>query len=102
MTKAHDPIADLIIDGLGGTGPVADLCRCSFAAVSQWRINGIPRSRIQFLRLARQKFKWSQIPDDYPTREVKVDIADRMQSSDDAQPPVGGTVRKTKESKRKL
>ncbi|MFL9904712.1 hypothetical protein PQR71_42405 [Paraburkholderia fungorum] len=96
MTKAHDPIADLIIDGLGGTGLVADLCQCSFAAVSQWRTNGIPRPRMQFLRLVRPKFDWSQIPDDYPPRETKADIADRIKASDDAQPPVGGSSRKSK------
>ena len=102
MTKAHDPIADLIIDGLGGTGPVAELCQCSFAAVSQWRTNGIPRPRIQFLRIARPKFDWSQVPDDYPPRETKPDIVEAIKASDDTQPPVGGTVRKTKEARMTL
>ena len=90
MKKAHDPIAIKIIDGLGGNGPVAELCQCSQAAVSQWRTNGIPRSRMQFLRVVRPKFDWSQVPEDYPPRETKLDIAERIKSSDDAQPPVGG------------
>ncbi|WP_414451276.1 hypothetical protein AB4851_20685 [Burkholderia sp. 22PA0099] len=45
--------ASYIIDRLGGTGAVADLCEIDAAAVSQWRRNGIPKPRIQFLRLAR-------------------------------------------------
>jgi hypothetical protein len=42
-----------IIDALGGTAKVAALCEVSPAAVSQWRENGIPKSRLMFLRLAR-------------------------------------------------
>lgn len=41
-----------VIDALGGTGEVAKLCEVSDAAVSQWRHDGIPRARLQFLRLA--------------------------------------------------
>jgi hypothetical protein len=103
MTKALDPIANKIIDGLGGNGPVAELCQCSQAAVSQWRTNGIPRSRMQFLRVVRPKFDWSQIPDDYPPRETKLDIAERIRASDDMQPPVGerGSARKPKKARDK-
>lgn len=42
-----------IIDELGGTAKVADLCEVSMAAVSQWRMDGIPKPRLMFLRLAR-------------------------------------------------
>jgi hypothetical protein len=42
-----------IIDALGGTGEVAKLCEVTDAAVSQWRRDGIPKARLQFLRLAR-------------------------------------------------
>lgn len=42
-----------IIDELGGTAKVAALCEVSMAAVSQWRDDGIPKSRLMFLRLAR-------------------------------------------------
>ncbi|WP_155633558.1 hypothetical protein [Burkholderia cepacia] len=89
MTKAHDPIADLIIDGLGGTNVVAELCDCSASAVSQWRHDGVPKPRISFLRLARPDFDWVQVPSDYPRRAPAAEIAERMQSSDDVQPPVG-------------
>ncbi|MRV72536.1 hypothetical protein GJ700_12530 [Duganella sp. FT92W] len=51
MDKDRTP--DEIIDALGGTSEVARLCQVSNAAVSQWRENGIPNSRIMFLRLAR-------------------------------------------------
>lgn len=42
-----------IIDDLGGTAEVARLCNTSMAAVSQWKKNGIPEYRLDFLRLAR-------------------------------------------------
>ena len=42
-----------IIDQLGGTAKVAELCEVSPPAVSQWREQGIPNSRLMFLRLAR-------------------------------------------------
>ena len=89
MTKAHDPIADLIIDGLGGTNVVADLCDIRASAVSQWRHDGVPKARVSFLRLARPDFDWSQVPSDYPRRESAAEISERMQSSDDVQPPSG-------------
>jgi hypothetical protein len=100
MTKPHDPIADLIIDGLGGTSAVAELCQCSAAAVSQWRIEGIPRSRMQFLRVIRPKFDWAQVPDDYPPREPKPDIVEAIKASDDVQPPVGGSNKGIKRSRK--
>lgn len=61
----RDLIACLIIDGLDGTGAVASLCECDPGAVSQWRKKGIPKARMLFLRAARPKFDWSQIPDGY-------------------------------------
>lgn len=42
-----------IIDLLGGTKRVAELCEVSMQAVSQWRTTGIPKARLQFLMLAR-------------------------------------------------
>jgi hypothetical protein len=61
----RDPIACLIIDGLDGTVAVAALCEVDPGAVSQWRWNGIPKSRMKFLRLARPSFDWSKVPADY-------------------------------------
>jgi hypothetical protein len=68
--ETNDPIAELIIDGLGGTVVVALLCRVDPSAVSQWRKNGIPNYRIDFLRLARGDWNWSQIPEGYGTRRA--------------------------------
>jgi hypothetical protein len=65
-----DPIAELVIDGLGGTVVVATLCDVDPGAVSQWRWNGIPKYRIDFLRLARPDFDWSQVPGAYGTRRA--------------------------------
>jgi hypothetical protein len=42
-----------IIDALGGTTAVANLCKVKQPSVSQWRTNGIPRARRQFLELLR-------------------------------------------------
>ncbi|MGK5020710.1 hypothetical protein [Janthinobacterium sp. LB2P10] len=55
MEKQLTP--DEIIDAIGGTSVVAELCDVSDAAVSQWRTadGGIPKSRLMFLRLARPK-----------------------------------------------
>jgi DNA-binding transcriptional regulator YdaS (Cro superfamily) len=44
-----------LIDELGGTKKVADLCNVSDQAVSQWRKNGIPPARLMYLKLARPK-----------------------------------------------
>jgi hypothetical protein len=45
--------ASEIIDRLGGTGAVAILFEIDDAAVSQWRRNGIPKPRMQFISVAR-------------------------------------------------
>ena len=45
--------AGKIIDSLGGTNAVAELCKVTPQAVSQWRDDGIPQARLMFLRLAR-------------------------------------------------
>ncbi|HDR8930465.1 TPA: hypothetical protein QDA84_000458 [Burkholderia vietnamiensis] len=42
-----------MIDALGGTSAVANLFEIDPGAVSQWRRNGIPKPRMQYLRLAR-------------------------------------------------
>jgi hypothetical protein len=51
MTK-KDYTPSEVIDALGGTSTTARLCETTDAAVSQWRIKGIPKSRLMFLRLA--------------------------------------------------
>jgi hypothetical protein len=45
--------ASKIIDDLGGTNAVAELCQVTPQAVSQWRDDGIPPARLMFLKLAR-------------------------------------------------
>ncbi|HXS04844.1 MAG TPA: YdaS family helix-turn-helix protein [Rhodanobacter sp.] len=42
-----------IIDLLGGTAAVAALCKVKQPSVSEWRRNGIPAARRQFLELLR-------------------------------------------------
>ena len=38
-----------IIDLLGGTARVARMCKCDLAAVSNWRVRGIPAAKYMFL-----------------------------------------------------
>ena len=42
-----------IIDALGGTSAAAEMFGITTGAISQWRTNGIPKSRLMFLRLSR-------------------------------------------------
>jgi len=42
-----------IIDKLGGTAEVARICEVKPPSVSEWRRNGIPSARLQYLRLLR-------------------------------------------------
>ena len=45
--------ANQIIDALGGTKRVAELCGLTPSAISQWRTNGIPKAWDMFLRKAK-------------------------------------------------
>lgn len=45
--------AERIIERLGGTVAVAKMCKITSAAVSQWKRDGIPPARRQYLELAR-------------------------------------------------
>jgi phage terminase Nu1 subunit (DNA packaging protein) len=44
-----------IIELLGGTAETARICDVSMAAVSQWKIKGIPKTQLRFLKLAKPK-----------------------------------------------
>ena len=85
----RDPIACQIIDGLDGTGAVADLCEIDPGAVSQWRRKGIPKSRVKFLRLARPDFDWSCVPDGYPLRDS---LVPEVQTQDQGQAMTEGSA----------
>lgn len=50
-----------IIDALGGTTQVAKICRVSSQAVSKWRRDGIPESRLMYLQVIRPDVDWSTI-----------------------------------------
>jgi hypothetical protein len=49
MSNWHPDSA--IVDRLGGTGRLAELCDVSSQAVSQWKRFGIPTARRAYLRL---------------------------------------------------
>ena len=42
-----------IIETLGGTAETARICDVSMAAVSQWKTNGIPKTQLRYLKLAK-------------------------------------------------
>lgn len=44
-------LANHVINALGGTKAVAEICQVRAPSVSEWRTNGLPRAREQFLRL---------------------------------------------------
>jgi hypothetical protein len=45
--------ANRIIDDLGGTSAVAELCNVTTGGVSQWRNDGIPEARLMYLKVIR-------------------------------------------------
>lgn len=45
--------ADEIIDALGGTSKVAQLCDVKDPSVSQWRRAGIPNYRLMYIKAVR-------------------------------------------------
>ena len=53
-----------LIDALGGTSEVAELCGITTGAVSQWRTNGIPSYRMDFFRLLRPDLFSEELSDD--------------------------------------
>jgi len=62
LIKTETPSASEIIDRIGGTAAVAELCEVKSPSVSEWRHKGIPKARLQFLRLARPDVS-EQTPD---------------------------------------
>lgn len=53
-----------LIDNLGGTSKVAEICGITTGAVSQWRTNGIPSYRLDFFRLLRPELFSDELADD--------------------------------------
>lgn len=52
MESTETVDADLVIANLGGPSKAGALLGISKSAVSQWRVNGIPRMQLKYLRLA--------------------------------------------------
>lgn len=59
-----------IIDDLGGTNAVAEICNVTKGAVSQWRKEGIPDSRLMYLKLLRPEIFASANSELGPAREA--------------------------------
>jgi hypothetical protein len=58
--------ANRIIDALGGTNKVAELCEIKPGSVSEWRVSGIPHARLMYLKLLRPEL----FADAEPQREA--------------------------------
>lgn len=58
-----------IIDDLGGATAVAKLCECRPQAVSQWKLKGIPKSRLLYLKAIRPDVFEKVSPADTAGRE---------------------------------
>ena len=53
--------ASELIDAIGGTSKVADICGLTTGAISQWRTKGIPKPWLKFFAKAYPKaFKQAQ------------------------------------------
>lgn len=52
---------DDFIDALGGTVEVAKLCDCFPQGVSNWKRHGIPKARLQYLKLLRPDLPWADL-----------------------------------------
>ena len=52
-----------VIDALGGTNKVAELCRVKPPSVSDWRKTGIPDARRMFLEVVRPDVDWACLTD---------------------------------------
>jgi len=48
-----DTNPNTIIDALGGTSEVAEMCKLTTGAVSQWRRKGIPKPWVRFFQERR-------------------------------------------------
>lgn len=51
--KQRDPLANRLIDELGGTTVVARMCDIQPPSVSEWRIKGVPKPWLKFIRCSR-------------------------------------------------
>lgn len=50
-----DALANHLIDACGGTSAVAKLLKSTTSTVHSWRVNGLPESRLDHLRLASRE-----------------------------------------------
>lgn len=53
--EQQDAYASAVIDRLGGTSAVARIFDIRPSSVHQWRIDGLPKARLQYLRVAFPK-----------------------------------------------
>lgn len=50
--------AKTLIEKVGETGEVAELCGVTSAAVSQWKEGVIPPARLMYLKVVRPQLPW--------------------------------------------
>jgi DNA-binding transcriptional regulator YdaS (Cro superfamily) len=49
------------IELMGGTAEVARLCEVKQPSVSEWKLSGIPRARLQYLKVVRPDLPWADL-----------------------------------------
>lgn len=64
QTMNNPDIHSAVIDQLGGTTRVAELCRVTTQAVSKWRREGIPEARLMYLQAIRPELTWDELSED--------------------------------------
>lgn len=75
----QDQFASLVIEEMDGNAALARHFDVSSAAISQWKINGIPRDKLKLLRLthpeqiARAEAKLADLLSQHPSAESGTD-----------------------------
>ena len=59
-TTTPQQTAANVIEALGGTNATARICGVASSAVAEWRKRGIPKARLEFLRLAFPDLHWRE------------------------------------------
>ena len=59
-TTTPQQTAANVIKALGGTNATARICDVASSAVAEWRKRGIPKARLEFLRLAFPDLHWQE------------------------------------------
>lgn len=60
-TKKAREVAERVIEALGGPATVARLANVTMSAVSQWKLNGIPKLRLELFEAKFPSLDWCSL-----------------------------------------